>query len=76
MENKQFNKYFRFTSMGLQLGLIIWFSSLFGKWLDDKYPEHSISYFKIIMLLGTFGAMFSFIIQVISIEKNKYDKKK
>lgn len=69
------SKYVRFSGMGLQMGLTIWIASLFGKWLDGKFPNEHELYFKILTLLAVFGSVYSFIRQVITLsneeEKNE-----
>lgn len=72
------SKYVRFTGMGLQMGVTIWVASLIGEWLDGKYPSDFISYFKVLTLLAVFGATYSFIRQIITLQKREEenDKKK
>ena len=72
-EKKQLNKYVRFTTMALQMGLTIYLGSLLGGWLDVKFENENQLYFKIVTLVSVFIAMFSVIKQVLNITKN--DKK-
>lgn len=65
------SKFVRFSSMGLQIGLTIWVASLIGGWLDNKYPNEHLSYFKILTLLAVFGTTYSFIRQIISLGKKE-----
>lgn len=32
------NKFFKFASVGIQMGFLIWLGSKAGKYLDAKYP--------------------------------------
>ncbi|KAB1066538.1 AtpZ/AtpI family protein [Tamlana haliotis] len=76
MENKkgnqknQLNKYVRFTSIALQMGLTIYLGSLLGTWIDSKTGNTDQLYFKVITLLAVFLAMFSVIRQVLNITNN------
>ncbi|OBQ54956.1 AtpZ/AtpI family protein [Tamlana sp. s12] len=76
MDNKnqkpknQLNKYVRFTSIALQMGLTIYLGSLLGGWVDSKLGNTNQLYYKIITLLAVFLAMFSVIRQVLNITNN------
>ncbi len=70
------SKYVRFTGMGLQMGVTIWVASLIGDWLDKKYPSEFISYFKTLTLLAVFGATYSFIRQIITLQKKEEQNEK
>lgn len=67
---KQLNKYVRFTSIALQMGLTIYLGSLLGAWVDSKVGNTNQLYYKIITLLAVFLAMFSVIRQVLNITNN------
>ncbi|MFC7446031.1 AtpZ/AtpI family protein [Mesoflavibacter profundi] len=68
---KQPNKYIRFTSIALQMGLTIYFGSKLGEWLDQKYNTTNQIYYKVITLIAVGVAMFSVIYQVIKITNKK-----
>lgn len=71
---KQLNKYVRFTSIALQMGLTIYLGSLLGAWIDQKVGNTNELYYKIVTLLAVFLAMFSVIKQVLDItNKNNND---
>ena len=72
-KKKQLNKYIRFTTMALQMGLTIYLGSVLGEWLDVKFENENQLYFKIVTLVAVFIAMFSVIRQVLNITNN--DKK-
>ena len=69
VKKKPLNKYFRFTSIALQMGLTIYLGNLLGEWLDVKFPNHVELYSKICTLAAVFLAMFSVIRQVSKISK-------
>lgn len=64
---KPHNKYIRFTSIALQMGLTIYLGSKLGEWLDVKFDNQNQLYYKIVTLIAVFLAMFSVIYQVIKI---------
>lgn len=68
---KQLNKYIRFTSIGLQMGLTIYLGSKFGEWLDVKFNNQNQLYYKIVSLIAVFAAIASVIYQVTQITKDK-----
>lgn len=68
---KQPNKYIRFTSIALQMGLTIYLGSKLGEWLDQKYNTTNQIYYKVITLIAVGVAMFSVIYQVIKITNKK-----
>ncbi|WP_435135513.1 AtpZ/AtpI family protein [Formosa sp. A9] len=70
---KPLNKYVRFTSIALQMGLTIYLGSLLGAWLDQKFGNTNQLYYKIVTLLAVFMAMYSVIRQVLNITNKGSD---
>lgn len=68
--NKEINKYIRFTSIALQMGLTIFLGSKLGEWLDVKFQNTNQLYYKIVTLIAVFVAMYSVIRQVLNITNN------
>ena len=68
---KQPNKYIKFTSIALQMGLTIYLGSKLGEWLDQKYNTNNQIYYKVVTLIAVAVAMFSVIYQVIKITNKK-----
>ena len=68
---KPLNKFIRFTSIGLQMGLTIYLGSKLGEWLDVKFNNQDQVYYKIVSLIAIFIAIASVIYQVIQITKDK-----
>lgn len=64
----------KFSSLGLQMGLTIYFSSLIGTWLDKNHPSDFVAYNKALTLLAVFGSTYSIIRQVIKMS-NEDEKK-
>lgn len=69
-KKKPLNKFIRFTSIALQMGLTIYLGNLLGKWLDTLYSNEGELYSKICTLAAVFLAMFSVILQVTKISNN------
>ncbi|WP_375238107.1 AtpZ/AtpI family protein [Aurantibacter sp.] len=67
---KQLNKFIRFTSIGLQMGLTIYLGSKLGEWLDVKFNNQDQLYYKIASMLAVFIAIGSVIFQVLKITNN------
>ena len=68
---KPLNKFIRFTSIGLQMGLTIYLGSKLGEWLDVKFNNQDQLYYKIVSLIAIFIAIASVIYQVTQITKDK-----
>ncbi|MDO7172180.1 AtpZ/AtpI family protein [Mariniflexile sp. AS56] len=66
-QRKPLNKYIRFTSIAIQMGLTIYLGSKLGEWLDVKFNNQNQLYYKIVTLAAVFLAMFSVIFQVLKI---------
>jgi len=67
---KPLNKFIRFTSIGLQMGLTIYLGSKLGEWLDVKFNNNDQLYYKIVSLLAVFIAIAAVIIQVLKLTNN------
>jgi hypothetical protein len=72
---KKNNSWIKYSSLGIQMGLTIYLSSLLGKWLDKSYPSDFITYHKVLTLFAIFGITFSTIRQVIKMSKDEEEKK-
>lgn len=65
---KQPNKFIRFVSIGLQIGITIWLGNELGKWIDKRYDT---DYFEpIITLFSIFISLYLVISQVIKLSKD------
>jgi len=61
------NKFVRFTSAGLQIGVTIWLGNEIGKWLDTRYNK---TFFEsTVTLFSVFVAIYLVIVQVMKISK-------
>jgi uncharacterized membrane protein YfcA len=67
-DQKQPNKFLRFTSLGLQIGITIWLGNELGNWVDRRYGTE---YFEpIITLFSIFISLYLVISQVIKLSKD------
>jgi len=64
-KSKKSAVWLKFSSLGLQMGLTIYFAHLLGVWLDKSYPSETTNYDKLLTILAVFGSTYSIIRQVI-----------
>ncbi len=69
-KKKQPNKWLALINIPIQMGIIIFLFSFFGKWLDERFPNTSNIYIKIFVLLGVGLALYNVIRQVNQLNKN------
>ena len=62
------NKFIRFASTGLQMGLTIWLGNELGKWLDARYQKNIFE--TILTLASIFISIYFVISQVIKVSKD------
>jgi len=70
LTKKPLNKYLRFSSIAIQMGLTIYLGSILGEWLDSFFSNENQLYYKICTLFAVFLAIFSVIRQVIKFTNN------
>jgi membrane protein DedA with SNARE-associated domain len=61
------NKFLRFASAGIQIGITIWLGNEFGKWLDIKFDKDYLE--PVITLLSIFISIYLVIVQVMKISE-------
>ena len=66
----QLNKWIALINIPIQMGIVIFVFSYFGKWLDEQYGDSSNTYTKIATLTGVFLALYNVIRQVNKLNKN------
>lgn len=66
----QFNKWLALINIPIQMGIVIFVFSYFGKWLDETYKNETISYTKALTIIGVFIALYNVIRQVNQMNKN------
>ena len=74
---KAVNSYARYSSLGIQMGVIIFIGVWLGQWLDETYPlsEHPL-YTVVCSLLGVAFALYLVLRGVLKIQKNKEQNEK
>ena len=66
----QFNKWLVLINIPIQMGIVIFVFSYFGKWLDIKYGDSSNTFTKIVTLIGVLLELYNVIRQVNQMNKN------
>jgi Ni/Fe-hydrogenase subunit HybB-like protein len=66
----QFNKWLALINIPIQMGIVIFVFSYFGKWLDEQYGDSSNTFTKIVTLICVFLALYNVIRQVNQLNKN------
>ncbi len=66
----KFNKWLVLINIPIQMGIIIFIFSFFGKCLDENYGNSTNDYTKIVTLVGVFLALYNVIRQVNQLNKN------
>jgi len=70
-KKKQFNKFFKLSGLGIQMGAIIYLFSYLGGKLDSYYQTESKTYTLILVLVGFLLSLFSLIAQLNKMNENE-----
>lgn len=70
-KKKQLNKYIQFSGLAIQMGVTIGLFTVFGVWLDKKFPNNYSTFTVIFSLIGVFAALYSVIKQIQQINKEE-----
>ncbi len=68
---KQNNKWLALINIPIQMGIVIFAFSYFGKWLDEKYGMLNLIYSKTLTIVGVFLALYNVIRQVKQINNDE-----
>lgn len=63
------NKWFSLINIPIQMGVIIFGFFYFGKWLDENFPHDRIYYYKILVMVGVFLALYNVYRQLNELNK-------
>lgn len=63
------NKWFSLINIPIQMGVIIFGFFYLGKWLDENYPHERIFYYKILVMVGVFLALYNVYRQLNELNK-------
>lgn len=66
---KKFNNYLKFSSMAIQMGIVITACAFGGQWLDEKQGNHFPIWTLVLILFSIFGMLYKFIREVIKMGK-------
>lgn len=80
MENKkegkkQVNSYVKFSSIAIQMGVVITLAALGGDWLDDRQENEFPIWTLVLTLLAIFGSLYQIIRAVIKMSEDETDTK-
>lgn len=66
---KKGNKWLALVNIPIQMGVIVFLFAYLGRWLDEKYPNESNRYVKILVIVGVAIAIYNVNRQVQEINK-------
>lgn len=67
---KKINTYLKFTSIGLQMGILVTAAALGGRWLDEKQGNETPIWTLVLILLSIFASLYQIIREVIKMGKD------
>jgi len=70
-KKKQFNKYFKLSGLGIQMGVTIYLFSYLGEKLDVYFKTESKTYTLILVIVGFLLSLVSLIVQLNKINKDE-----
>lgn len=70
-DKKPFSKYARFSTLGVQMGVIIAFFTWLGTYLDDKYDTTTAWWTLGLSLFGVMTSLYIMIKEVINLNKDE-----
>lgn len=74
-EDNPLRKYVRFSTVALQMGIVIAAGALGGRWIDQKQGDEFPLWTLILTLIAIFGSLFQVIREVIKMGKEDEAKK-
>lgn len=66
---KKINTYLKFTSIGLQMAILVAAAALGGRWLDEKQGNETPIWTLVLILLSIFASLYQIIREVIKMGK-------
>jgi len=80
MENKPENKkkvknYIRFSSIAVQMAIVITIAALGGEWIDEKQENEFPIWTLVLTLIAIFGSLYQIIRAVIKMSNDEGDSK-
>jgi hypothetical protein len=67
--NKKVNTYLKFTSIGLQMAILVTAAAFGGRWLDEKQGNETPIWTIVLILFSIFASLYQIIREVIKIGK-------
>jgi hypothetical protein len=69
-KSDRFKNYLKFSSLAIQMGVLITFAALGGDWLDESQENQFPIWTLILILLAIFGSLYQIIREVIKMSKD------
>ncbi|RFC54397.1 AtpZ/AtpI family protein [Brumimicrobium aurantiacum] len=73
---KRMNNYVRFSSVAIQMGIVITIAALGGDYLDEKQENDFPIWTLVLTLIAIFGSLYQVIRAVIKMSKENDDSKR
>lgn len=67
---KKVNTYLKFTSIGLQMAILVTAAAFGGRWLDEKQGNETPIWTLVLILLSIFASLYQIIREVIKMGKD------
>lgn len=67
---KKVNTYLKFSSIGLQMGILVAAAAFGGQWLDEKQGNETPIWTIVLILISIFASLYQIIREVIKMGKN------
>jgi hypothetical protein len=67
---KKVNTYLKFTSIGLQMAILVTAAAFGGRWLDEKQENETPIWTLVLILLSIFASLYQIIREVIKMGKD------
>jgi hypothetical protein len=74
-DKKRVNNYVKFSSIAIQMAIVITAAALGGNWLDEKQANNFPIWTLVLTLVVIFGSLYQIIKSVIKIGKDEDDAK-
>jgi len=67
---KKVSTYLKFTSIGLQMGVLVTAAAFGGRWLDEKQGNETPIWTLVLILISIFASLYQIIREVIKMGKD------
>lgn len=71
---KNIKNYLKFSSLAIQMGVLITLAALGGQWLDEKQGNQTPVWTIVLVLVAIFGSLYQVIREVLKMSKDDDEK--